>query len=195
MTRIDQLDDLQLAQMARTEPATAIRILNRLYKRVYRVVYMIVGKNSDVDEFVQMCLMEILEHLHKFRGDGTLESWAGQVAYRVTMRELKKRQRVQQKQEAMVLEDIPNLNTPERMMRRQELWEQLNEALQKIPLKRRTALLMHIVYDYTVPEVAEITGVSVNTVKDHLKIAYRELRTVFAQNTSIREMMLEEIND
>lgn len=189
------LDDLRLAQRAKAEPASAMQVLDRLCPRVYQVVHMMVGGSGEADEFVQMCLVEILEHLHQFRGDGSLESWAGQVAYRVMIRALKKKRQSREDHTTLFSDQLPTRETPERALQRQELWEQLTEKLDSIPLKRRTALLLHVIDGYTVPEVAELTEVSVNTVKDHLKLAYRELRTIFAQNSSLKDAMLEEIHE
>lgn len=196
MSHILELSDLQLARMTRAKNDTAVEVLNRVCPRVYQVVHMIVRSRSDADELVQMSLVEILEHLHQFRGDGSLASWAGQVTYRVVMRELvrSKRHLVWEKS-AAAANDPPPVSTPEQVTLRRQLWEQLSSKLEQIPLKRRTTLLLHLVHDYTVPEVAELSGVSVNTVKDSLKIAYRELRTILAENTALRDAMLEAVHD
>ncbi len=187
-------DDLKLAKSALNDTQAGQHVLDRVCPKVYQIVRMLVGNSNEAEELTQICLVEILQNLQKYRGEGPIHAWAGQLAYRTAMRELKKRHK------SMLIycqfDDEPDeaIEDPEKTVMRHELWQKLYTSIEKIPIKRRTALLLHLVYAYSIPEVAQVTGVSVNTVKDRLKTAYRELRAVLANNTSLRQAILEEIN-
>ena len=91
-------------------------------------------------------------------------------------------------------EDVPSDENPEKSVSRRRVFETLLSKMEKIPTKRRIPLLLHLAYGYTVSEVADLTEVSPNTVKDRLKTAYREMRAILNDHPSLRAAMLEEIS-
>ncbi|MDD5307286.1 MAG: sigma-70 family RNA polymerase sigma factor [Deltaproteobacteria bacterium] len=185
-------EDVRLARLARRDPTAADRLLERIHPRVCRVVRAAAGASQDADELVQICLVEILEHLHTYGGTGSLESWAGQVAYRVVMRQLKGLRR--RERTFIGTEDEPGVSSlnPERETASSLNLQRLCARLTRISPERRTALVLRLVYEYAVTEVADITGVSVNTVKDRLRTGLRELRVIFAKDPVLKELKLEE---
>jgi RNA polymerase sigma-70 factor (ECF subfamily) len=155
---------------------------------------MVQSADRDSEELSQMCLVEILENLHKYRGAGALESWAGQVAYRVTMRHLKTERR-RATREAPLPEELGMSGAnPEAEASRSAVWERLMTEMAHIPPTRRVSVMLHLAHDYTVEEVAEMTGVSVNTTKDRLRTAYSELRAIFRRNAHLKREILEVID-
>ena len=167
------------------------QLLERIHSRVFLVVCMIRNAPEDTDELTQTCLVEIIENLSKYRGEGSLESWAGQVAYRVVMRRVKNCRR-RQAVETPVTESLCDFRTnPELTISKSELWDKLNSEMGSIPFIRREALLLHVAYDFTVSEISERTGASANTVKDRLRTAYQELRAIFRKNAYLKKEILE----
>lgn len=57
-----------------------------------------------------------------------------------------------------------------------ELIQKVQASLKKLPSKRRKILEMSIVESKSYQEIAIIQGISINTVKDHIKKAYVFLR-------------------
>lgn len=185
------LSDLQLARMAGRDRKTAENVLRRLQPKIFQVVRSVVRSDAEATEMGQMVALEVLESLRNFRGEGTLEAWAGGLAYRVTMRALKKSTEWKQMHVSIREGDDEVAGNPEKEVSRQQLFHSLSEKLQDMPKKRRTPILLHLLYGYSVAEVSDIMGVSPNTTKDRLKTALRELRAVFDRNPGLREAMLE----
>lgn len=188
-------DDIRLAHRARHDHEAADRLLRRLQPRVWQVVRMFRGTRQDAEELCQICLVEVLEKLHAYRGEGSLESWAGQVAYRVSMRHIKKKRRQEAREAPMPEETGISSANPESQASRADLWQRLMNEMACTSEERRISLLLHLADGYTVDEVSVITGVSANTTKDRLRTAYAELRTVFARNASLKQDILEMINE
>jgi RNA polymerase sigma factor (sigma-70 family) len=193
-------DDIALAHRARRDADVADRLLYRLQPRVWQVVRMIRSSRHEAEELCQICMIKILENLHKYRGEGSLESWAGQVAYRVSMRYGKTLRRREIRERPLPEElEMPESGSgsdasPELVASRTEVWRRLSDEMDKKSPERRISLLLHLAEGYTVEEVAEITGVSANTTKDRLRTAYVELRAVFARNISLKREILEVIH-
>jgi len=180
-----------LARRAQRDPSTADGLLRRLSPRVFQVVYMAVSTNQEAEDLAQTCLLEIMEHLHKYRGEGSLESWAGQLSYRIIMRQLKRQRRRESRFITVAHEQGESGQNPERDSWRVIAWERLDKHLDKIPPQRRLTLLLRFVQGCTVAETAELTDVSINTAKQRLRTGIEELRAIFHRDRALKEMFLE----
>lgn len=58
----------------------------------------------------------------------------------------------------------------------EELIRRVEEEIEKLPEQRREVLKMSVYKGMSYPRIAEVTGLSVNTVKTHMKKAYQDLR-------------------
>ena len=63
-----------------------------------------------------------------------------------------------------------------------ELIQKVQTSLGKLPARRRQILEMSIVESKSYQEIATLEGISINTVKDHIKKAYAFLRKDIHQN-------------
>jgi RNA polymerase sigma-70 factor len=62
------------------------------------------------------------------------------------------------------------------MPEQEELIRRVEEEIEKLPEQRREVLKMSVYQGMSYPRIAEVTGLSVNTVKTHMKKAYKDLR-------------------
>ena len=183
--------DVLLARRAQRDPSIADSLLRRLSPRVFQVVYMVVSTSQEAEDLVQMCLLEIMEHLHKYRGEGALESWAGQLSYRVIMRQLTRQRRRESRFITVAHDQGESGQNTERDSWRVMAWERLDRHLGKIPPQRRLTLLLRFVQGCTVAETAELTDVSINTAKQRLRTGVEEIRAIFQRDRALKDMFLE----
>ncbi|ALM86827.1 RNA polymerase sigma factor [Bordetella sp. N] len=78
--------------------------------------------------------------------------------------------------EALADQDHPLLASPESDLRTGELLHALEQALERLPLKKRQAYILHRLEGYTQPEIAQRLGVALNTVERYIMDATREIR-------------------
>jgi RNA polymerase sigma-70 factor (ECF subfamily) len=187
------LNDLQLARRALKDSKSEESLLRRIYPRIFQIVQLAAGNRKQVDDIVQVAAIEVAKSLKRYRGLGSIEAWAGRIAYRTTVKFLKKQQRRSLTLMPLLDNDIPNYETPERSASRKQLFEVLVSKMNRIPEKRRAPLLLHLAYGYTIREVSELTDASPNTVKDRLKTAFREFQMILDEHPSLVAMMLEEL--
>jgi RNA polymerase sigma-70 factor (ECF subfamily) len=132
-----------------------------------------------------------MEHLDEYRGEGVLEGWAGRVAHRVVMSRITRERRAGRVL-TLVGEDVGVSSSDiESAAQRKRARERLAGYLGQIPQERRTSLVLRLVYEHSVAEVAELTGVSPNTTKDRLRTGLRELRRMLADDPEAQELMRE----
>jgi RNA polymerase sigma-70 factor (ECF subfamily) len=188
------VDDLQLVRSAREDPRAEEHLLRRVYPKIFQIARFAAGNRRQADDIAQIAAMEVVKSLGSFGGTGSVEAWAGRITYRVAMRTLKKESVRAQRLFPLSEDQVANDENPERSVYKRQLFETLISKMEKIPGKRRIPLLLHLAYGYTVSEVADMTEVSPNTVKDRLKTGYRELRTILEAHPNLRTAMLEEIS-
>jgi RNA polymerase sigma factor (sigma-70 family) len=188
------LNDLQLARMALKDPRSEETVLRRVYPRIFQMIRFAVGDKKQVDDIAQVAALEVVKGLKRYGGLGSIESWAGRIAFRTAMRVLKRQRKKEPTLMPLLDEDIASHVTPETSMSQRQLFSALVSKMDNIPTKRRVPLLLHLAYGYTVNEVSEMTEVSPNTVKDRLKTAIRELQTILDENPGLRTAMLEEFS-
>jgi RNA polymerase sigma-70 factor (ECF subfamily) len=188
------ISDLQLAQMARSDPNAKENLLRRVYPKIFQIARFAAGSRRQADDIAQIAAMEVLKSLDTFGGTGSIESWVGRITYRVAMKTLKKEQWIENMFFPLSEDILPSSENPEMTASKRQLFDRLVSKMARIPAKRRIPLLLRLVYGYKVSEVAELTEVSPNTVKDRLKTAYRELRTILDEHPNLRAAMLEEIS-
>ena len=160
--------------------------------KIFQIARITVGSRRETDDIAQTAAMEVMRSLDSYSGIGSIETWVGRITFRVAMRTIKKEKLTNRVLSPLSEEIIPNSENLERSLSRRQLFERLLTQMEQIPAKRRVSLLLHLAYGYTVSEVAELTEVSPNTVKDRLKTAYREVRAILDEHPNLRAAMLEE---
>ncbi len=188
------LNDLQLAQLAREDTKMEEVLLRRLYPQIFNVAWSIMGSRWLADEVSQVAAVQVVKSLDNFRGIGSLESWARRITCRVASKMLKKERRSNLLVPLVDEEHASQSEPIDRTLWRRNLFEKLLSEMARIPRKRRIPFQLHVVYGYTVSEVAEMTNVSPNTVKDRLRTVYKEIRKIMDENPNLRGAMLEAIS-
>lgn len=74
-------------------------------------------------------------------------------------------------------EILPDLdNTPESLMIREAIWDEITEALAELPVEQREIFVLNEIEEKGFKEIAEETGVSINTLLSRKRYAILALR-------------------
>jgi len=65
---------------------------------------------------------------------------------------------------------------PDQVVERDEQHEAIQHAVDALPPKRREAFILAYLHELTYKEVADVLGISVSTVKNHVAAALLDLR-------------------
>lgn len=171
MSMSDLGPDIRAAQ--RGDRPAAARLLRQLAPRIRNLVRYLVRGDDEVDDIAQNAMIEVLNGIGGFRGEAPFTAWADRVVARSTFRYLK-RTRLRHAREQ--LDDAPEPTVApsleaEYMARRAALG-----ALDQLPEAQRTAVALHHAAGFTIPEIAELEGVSPDTIKSRIRIGVGRLR-------------------
>lgn len=186
------LNDLQLAQSALKDSKAEEKLFCRVYPRILKIVWLVLGDGRRTEDVAQIAAIQVFKSLDSFRGMGSIESWAERIAYRTAVKSSKRIKKRNAMFFSLKEKDGVNRETPEMTASRRQMFYMLINKLKRIPENRRTPLLLHVAYGYTVREVSELTETSQNTIKARLKVGYRELRAILDRNPELLAAMEED---
>jgi RNA polymerase sigma-70 factor, ECF subfamily len=171
----DAQADMELMTRVAANDRTAQRILvERLARRVRKVTGLMCRNSADADDAAQLALIEILRTAHGFRVATSLERWAETIALRATLHTARR----EKTRRGLLERWLPAGVQPWGGSSTQPAVDQigLDALLRRLPSDRYRVFILHHALEYTVDEIAELTGTPVGTVKHRLVIARKQLR-------------------
>jgi RNA polymerase sigma-70 factor (ECF subfamily) len=170
------------------DPAALRRLADLLLDRVALTVRYLAGSDSDADDYVQLAMMEILRSIGSFRGESSLETWAEKIAVRTAMRHLRHRRwRGRIVELAPAPDGVSGSAGAERRCEQASIAGRLTAIVGTLTPERREVVTLRLVLGHSIEEISAITGAKVNTVRDRLAVARRQLRAKIARDPVLRE--------
>lgn len=173
-----------MKRVAAGDPHAQRVLAHRLAARVRRISQRLLGSSADGDDAAQVALMEILKSAGGYREESSVERWADRIAVRVTLHHARAQRRLPWSRSAGIEPDEVGIAGDEPRAR-DETPRALEAYLAELPAARREALTLKHALGHTTEEVAELTGVSVGTVKDRLVAARKQLRKLIQRDARI----------
>ena len=147
--------------------------------RVGALVGRILGTATpeDVEDTAQDVFVQAWRALPRFRGEARFSTWLYRIATNTAIRQWhrRKKQRQMTVEEGAAAEAVSPLRLSEDIARRAE-GRALRAAVDGLPEKQRTVLLLHYFEEYSCEEIALLLGCSVGTVWSRLHYGCRKLR-------------------
>lgn len=178
--------DRLLVSSCMHSPRAREALVRRLQPRVAKLARAFLRNDADAEDATQATLLDILRAIGTFRGESRLETWADKIAVRNAIR-LARTRRLASVRNPGVDPDLLAGAWPAPMAC-EELPSELTNYLDALPEARRTVLVLRHVLGYSVQEIAELSGVSANTVKDRLLMARQEMRRMVRRELAVGSM-------
>ena len=158
-------------------------IVDRQQRRAARIAYHYLRDPAEVDEVVQDAFLKAFTHLPSFREDLFFELWFTRILVNACLDRLKARGRrtrwmVPAETREGVFPDGPPSSepSPEAVLLAKERRARLEVAIDRLPLRQRTAMILSHFEGRPAREVSAIMGLNESTVRVHLFRAVRKLR-------------------
>ncbi len=176
-------EDLTLIRRCQNGDVNAFsQLVTRHEKKVYALVARVLGATAtpdDVADTAQDVFVQAWRALGKFRGDARFSTWLYRIATNMAIKEWHRRKR----RGLFVYDDAPIAETdadpspgPAALAHRRADNAALRRAIDALPEKQRTVVLLHYFEDLACEEIASVVGVSVGTIWSRLHYACKKLR-------------------
>ncbi len=181
------LKNARLLALAGDGSAEAARLLyDRFGTVVHRLIWKILGPDSEHDDVVQQTFEAIIKGVSKLRDAERLEAWVSSVAVFTARREIRKRRilRFFTSRDSSQL-DPSYIDDHEA----RELVQRTYAILDAFPSLERSLFVLRFVERYSIDEVAELTGCSRATVHRRLAKAEQRFRKLAARDPGLCERL------
>lgn len=149
-------------------------LVERYQHRAFGVALRILGRRQDAEDAVQQAFLRLYEARAQYDPKWRLSTWFYRILTNTCVDELRRRRPLAPLEEW----DGASSERPDRTLERSERDGLLHAALAKIPLEARIALTLYYGDGKSYREIGEIRGISVNTVKTHLRRGRLALRKI-----------------
>ncbi len=194
--RVTTLPNTDTANSPAASATTRERLIAELAegpaRRGFHIAYDLLGSRAEAEDAVQEALARACEAVDRLREPAAAEAWFRRVLVNVCLRGLRRRKlrRVVrgifpgagEPPPDAIAEDLPSVAAPaedviDQIAARADT-RRLLAALEHLPAKQRTALMLRYGQEMSVGEVADLLGVGHGTAKTHLVRGLRRLRSL-----------------
>ena len=166
-------------------------LIGELHQPIYSLVYRIVCDTADADDTTQDVFLKVFRGMKHFHGECSLKTWI----YRIAVHEASNRRRwwfrhkaretsMEPLQADTAQESGPAMenlladpgDSPFDSMVHEEIRAHVEEEVRRVPEPYRTTLILRDLEEMSYEEIAEITEVSLGTVKSRLTRGREALR-------------------
>ncbi len=181
--------DLQLVAAARArDPRAWDALLKSHQGALHAYVAELVRDRHLALDIVQESFVAAVRHIDSLRDDRKFASWLFGIAHQKCVQHFRKTRRhgeffvdADAPREDLTPDDGPD---PREQLVREEQTAAFFTLVERLPLAQRSALLLHVLEDFSLEEIAGIAGVPLGTVKSRLHHARRALRQLVEDNAS-----------
>lgn len=161
------------------------------HDRIYRYVLSLVKNPAEAEDLTQDTFLRAYRHGDSLRDPEAVRGWLYRIATHVCLDRLRQRKPLisldGEEGEARVAPPVSQSPSPLDVSERKETSACVQRCLDFLPDKYRAVILLHEAHSLTAPEIADLLGVTVTTVKIRLHRARRGLQQVMERGCAVSD--------
>jgi RNA polymerase sigma-70 factor, ECF subfamily len=160
------------------------KLVKKYLKPVYNFLYQLTNDRAALDDLAQITFIKAWKNIKKFDLDRNFKTWLFAIAKNTAYDYFKKKKTIPfsnftDAEGNNKLENITdNEILPLEFLEKVEAAKKLEVALSKISDQYRLVLTMHYKEDFSLQEIAEILGLTYNTIKSQHQRGLQALRQI-----------------
>lgn len=173
--RVDDPDTVLMMRLSRDDGAALDDLMRRHEESLRRYSLRLVQREDAAEDIVQESFVRLWENRTRWKPGGSVRSYLYRTAYSIGigwLRHLRVRERAGPKLQHWLEFSEPS---PLDTVVAKQLREIIQEAIDELPPRRRQALILVRIQDYSLDEAAAIMKVSRQSVANQVTIALRSV--------------------
>lgn len=182
MPAMAESEQLPVPQARAGDAAAWDALFGRYQLPLYVYVFELVRHEQTSLDLVQETFIAAARHIGSLRDDEKFGSWLFGIAHQKCLQFWRKKGGKE-----LLLDEIPDApdesqDDPGDLLIRREQEAEFMSLLNQLPPAQRSVLLLHFIEDFSLQEIARITGAQIGTVKSRLHYAKKSLRKLWEEN-------------
>ncbi|HLU26031.1 MAG TPA: sigma-70 family RNA polymerase sigma factor [Longimicrobiales bacterium] len=168
--------DVELMHRLRGGDTAALdEALRRYWSPVVAYLLRICDESDVAEDVAQRTFLRLWERRSDWRPDGSLRGLLFRVARNIAISEYRS-ELARERAEAVNAAFAVDPPTPLALRESEELRDALDRAIEALPTRRREVFVLRCIHELSYREIAEIMGISTQTVANQLSAALATLR-------------------
>lgn len=165
-------------------------LINRHQSKIYGYIYSKVSDRDITEDIFQETFFKVIHTLKSkkyYNEEGKFLSWVLRISNNLIVDKFRNDKKMYMKRDteelsifASITDNSPNI---EKELIKNQVDTDIKKLIQKLPHDQKEVLMMRYYSDMSFKEIAEITGVSVNTTLGRMRYAITNLRKVIEKNS------------
>ena len=153
-----------------TTPPSFEETYEQYFDFVWRSLRRLGIPPASLDDATQDVFLVVHRRLREFEGRSSLKTWLFGIAWNVAQKSIRSSKRPAPPSS---VDEATDVDTPQDHVAKREAVRLLHAVLDRLQFEQRAVFVMAEFEELTAPEIAELTGVPVNTVYSRLRAAHR----------------------
>ena len=185
--RVGPQDSELIAQYRNGSEAAFDLLVDRYKNRVYTTIFLIVKDQEIAEDLLQDVFVKVIQTLNsdKYQEEGKFQPWLMRIAHNLAIDHFRKAKRYP----TIIMEDGSNVfnsiqfaeDSIEDLKVKEETLEMVKRMIEELPEAQKEVLVMRHYLDLSFQEIAEQTGVSINTALGRMRYALINMRKKLKQ--------------
>lgn len=175
----DPRSDEELMQAYASDDVAAFELLYQRHRRpLFGFLQRGIGHNARAEECFQEVWSRIIKSRHRYQPDARFSTWMYQIAHNLMIDQFRRqRPELSDSDSAEAVErEADAAPGPDGLLSEFQLRRRVQLALAELPEDQRIAVRLRIEQEFSLEQIADITGVGRETVKSRLRYAIDKLR-------------------
>ncbi len=159
-----------------------VELLRRYQSKIYTSIYLLVKDEDLAEDIFQDTFIKVINTLKakKYNEEGKFLPWVSRIAHNLVIDHFRREKRapmINNGDDFDIFEVLGNYDeSMEDRLVREQTHKDLKTLIQKLPSEQKEVLLMRHFGDMSFKDIADITGVSINTALGRMRYALNNLR-------------------
>jgi RNA polymerase sigma factor (sigma-70 family) len=185
--RVGPKDSELISQYRNGSEIAFEKLVDKYKSRVYTTILMIVKEQGVAEDLLQDVFVKVVQTLNsdRYNEEGKFQPWLMRIAHNLAIDHFRKMKRYP----SVIMEDGSNVfNTlhfaeenVEDLKVKDETYDLVRQLIDELPENQKRVLIMRHYMDLSFQEIAEQTGVSINTALGRMRYALINLRKKLKQ--------------
>ncbi len=185
------MNEHELIKKAKEGDSYAFELLIAPYmQKIYNIALGILSSSEDADDAAQEAFIKAYKHLHSFSESSGFYTWLYRIVYNCCLDILRKKQRRplsffithhndETEDELIVTDTKPQ---PDEILISSESQSEVRRAISMLKESYRTVIILRDLEGLSYEEIADITGLSLGTVKSRISRGRENLKNIIINN-------------
>ncbi len=185
--RIGPQDSELIAQYRNGSEAAFDLLVDKYQSKVFTTIYLIVKDQDIAEDLLQDVFVKVVQTIHsdRYSEEGKFQPWLMRIAHNLAIDHFRKAKRYP----TILMDDGSNLfnslqfaeSSIEEHRVKEETLEMVKKLIEELPEAQKEVLIMRHYLDLSFQEIADQTGVSINTALGRMRYALIHLRKKMKQ--------------